>query len=219
MWSYIQLLFEGILIGLLLAISIGPAFFSLIQVSIDKGFRHALLFSLGVITSDIFLFTLSFLGLSSFMTQGKNEHIALFIAGGILMGYGVYTFFKKPDILKQRKTQVHHPEIKIKKNSPFWGLFVKGFFLNIFNPIVFIFWLTISGYLTQRAIEGHLYESALFFMAGLFGTIFSTDMLKSYVGYKLKKFLRPRKILLINHIVGIILFIFGLGLIIKNLTV
>lgn len=212
---YISLFVEGFFIGLVVALSLGPAFFTIIQTSIDKGFRYAIIFAAGIALSDLFILLLSFLGLSSFIEKGRNEFIALLIGSTILIAYGVYTFFKKPDILLQRKRNLLKPELKSKPS--FITLFIKGFFLNLFNPVVILFWISVSGYLTQRAVEGHLYQSALFFFGGIFTTIVSTDILKSFVGYKIKKFLRPRIILILNKIVGIILFIFAVILIVENL--
>ncbi|MCX7697566.1 MAG: LysE family translocator [Bacteroidales bacterium] len=211
---YISLFIEGFIIGLVVAMSLGPAFFTIIQTSIDKGFRYAIIFAAGIALSDLFVLLLSFLGLSSFIEKGKNEFIVLIIGSTILIIYGIYTFFKKPDILLRRKRNLLKQDLKSKPSVV--TLFIKGFFLNLFNPVVILFWISVSGYLTQRAIENHLYESALFFFGGIFTTIVSTDILKSFVGYKIKRFLRPRVVLILNKIVGIILFIFAIILIIEN---
>ena len=48
--------------GFLLAISIGPGFFVLLETSITKGFRAALVFDLGVILGDIFFIAIAYLG-------------------------------------------------------------------------------------------------------------------------------------------------------------
>jgi threonine/homoserine/homoserine lactone efflux protein len=46
-------------------------------------------------------------------------------------------------------------------------------------------------------------------------TIFGTDLLKSFIGNKIKKYLRPRVQFWINRIVGITLIIFGIVLMIR----
>ena len=91
----------------------------------------------------------------------------------------------------------------------------KGFFLNIANPFVILFWITIIGYISQRAEYGKLDEYAIIFFAGTIFSVFSTDLLKSFIGYKIKKYLKPRIQLTINRIVGIVLALFGITLIIR----
>jgi hypothetical protein len=53
------------------------------------------------------------------------------------------------------------------------------------------------------------------FFSGTLMTIFGTDLLKSFVGIKIKKYLRPRVQLWVNRIVGISLIIFGIVLMIR----
>lgn len=204
---------EGLLIGLVLSITLGPAFFTIIQTSIDRGFRSALLIAIGIAASDVVLIFISFLGLSNFIETGKNQVYSGIIGGIVLILYGIYTYFKKPDILKKRSPAYKTP---VRSISPLTYL-AKGFFLNIANPFIIIFWLSMMGYITQRATYGHLTETAIVFFSGIIITVFAMDLLKSFIGYKIKKYLRPRVQLMINRIVGISLAVFGVLLIIRLL--
>lgn len=204
---------EGMLLGLVLAVTLGPAFFTIIQTSIDRGFKSAFIFAIGISLSDIFIIFISFLGLSNFIETGKNQIYSGIIGGIILVLYGIYAYSKKPDILRRRASTLKTPAKKI---SNFTYL-VKGFFLNIANPFIIIFWITIIGYISQRAEYGHLNETAIIFFSGTIFTIFSTDLLKSFIGFKIKRYLKPRVQLLINRIVGISLAVFGIALIVRLL--
>ena len=53
-----QIIAEGIALGLFLALFIGPSFFYLIQVGITKGFKSAAFFALGIALSDLALLIL-----------------------------------------------------------------------------------------------------------------------------------------------------------------
>ena len=53
---------NAVLLGLGLAFMIGPVFFTLIETSISKGFRAALVFDLGVILADLIFISLSYFG-------------------------------------------------------------------------------------------------------------------------------------------------------------
>lgn len=54
-------LLEGIVIGFTIAILTGPAFFSLIQTSIHRGFRSGLFLAGGIFLSDASLLMLCYL--------------------------------------------------------------------------------------------------------------------------------------------------------------
>ncbi|HCB61060.1 MAG: hypothetical protein A2W93_07090 [Bacteroidetes bacterium GWF2_43_63] len=213
MLEMLGIFIEGILLGLVLSITLGPAFFTIIQTSIDRGFRSAFLIAIGVAFSDLFIITISYLGLSAVIESGKNQVYAGLVGGIILVMYGVYTFFKKPEVLKRRASKSPGPARVVRPIT----FLAKGFFLNIANPFIILFWLTIIGYISQIAEYGKLEETATVFLSGTIITVFLMDVLKSFVGYKIKKYLRPRIQLLINRIVGISLAVFGIVLIIRLL--
>lgn len=207
----IGVLFEGMIWGITLAITLGPAFFTIIQASIDKGFKSAFQIAIGVSLSDITVIVVTYFGLSRVV---ENEMVKIYagIAGGIvLILFGIYTFYKKPDSIKR-----HSPKAKrrIRKSNIFTNL-AKGFFLNIANPFVYIFWIAVMTYVSQAADYGKMDQYAIYFFSGVIFTVFATDTLKSFVGYKIKKYLKPRIQLTINRIVGIILVVFGIILIVK----
>ena len=113
--------------------------FILLETSIIKGFRAALVFDLGVVLGDIVFIGIAYLG-SYRLIQSLKDKPALFIFGGILMlVYGIISFVR---LKKEEKvnTEAIDNEI-IKKN--YLSLFIKGFFLNIINIGVLGFWLAI----------------------------------------------------------------------------
>jgi len=203
--------FEGVFLGLVVAITLGPAFFTIIQTGIDRGFRSAMFISIGVLICDIFLITLCYLGLTSIFSKPENNLYIGFTGGIILLIYGTYTFFKKPDILKRRS-----PKYKTPERMPNPVLYIiKGFFLNIANPFIIIFWLMAMSWVSTNAEEGKLFNYVIAFFSGTIITIFGTDLIKSFVGNKIKKYLRPRNQLRINRAVGILLVGSGIVLMIR----
>jgi threonine/homoserine/homoserine lactone efflux protein len=102
----IKVFLGGLLLGLILSVTLGPAFFTIIQTSIDRGFKRALYISIGVALSDIVLIFISFFGLSTILQAGNNQ-VYIAIAGGvILILFGIHTFRKKPELLHQKKQQL-----------------------------------------------------------------------------------------------------------------
>ncbi len=208
----VTLFFEGILLGLLVAISLGPAFFAIIQTGINKGFKHGVFMAMGISLSDMLLVAISYLIGAQLFDNPQNKVYVGLIGGIILIIFGSVSWAKKPDILKRRHVKYPTPTGK-----PLYLYTIRGFFLNVANPFLFFFWFGALGFVGKNADEGKMLESTIAFFAGTFATIFATDLLKSYVGGKIKGFLRPRKEIILNKIVGIALVIFGVILIFRTL--
>ena len=78
--------------GLLLAFSIGPGFFVLLETSITKGFRAAFVFDLGIVFGDIIFILIAYLSTNQLLEQLKDNP-TLFVIGGIIMlAYGLISF-------------------------------------------------------------------------------------------------------------------------------
>ncbi len=209
----IYLFFEGILLGLLVAISLGPAFFAILQTGINKGFRYGIYMAFGVLMSDVLLVTISYLIGASIFDNPENKVYVGLIGGIILIIFGSVSWAKKPEILNRRR----YTNKDIKESRPF-GYMVRGFFLNIANPFLFFFWFGALGFVGKNAIPGEILESTIIFFSGTFVTIFFTDVLKSFIGGKIKGFLKPRKEIMLNKTVGLLLVTFGIVLIFRTLS-
>lgn len=210
-----RLIIDGILLGLLVSFSFGPAFFAIIQNSISKGFKYGVFMALGIITSDILLIALAYLLGSAIFDDPINKVYAGIIGGIVLIVFGSVTWAKKPEILRKRHIKYKTPEIK---EGSLLNQFIKGFFLNIANPFLFIFWFGALGIVSKSAETGKLLESSITFFSATLITVFSFDLLKSYLGGKLNKLLRPRVEIWINKIIGIVLAVFGIVLIFRTLN-
>ena len=126
----IESIFVAISLGVMLAFTIGPVFFILIETSITKGIRSALAFDFGAISGDIFFILLAYWGTSKLSDYIKNNP-NLFVYGGILIIiYGLFSFFKE-----RKDYRLHPPQTRIVeiKEGNYFTFFYKGFFLNIIN--------------------------------------------------------------------------------------
>jgi threonine/homoserine/homoserine lactone efflux protein len=207
----VNIFLQGVLIGLIVSVTAGPAFITIIQTGIHRGFWAGFFTSAGVLLSDICMITLSYLGASIIYNDPQNKLYIGLIGGAILISFGIYTFSRKPEILLRRSSKYKTP---VRKPGPLTYL-VKGFFLNFLNPFILIFWLTAMSWVTSRAEEGRLLTYTLVFFSGTLSTIFSLDLLKSFIGNKISAYLKPRILLWINRIMGLGLIAFGIVLIVK----
>jgi threonine/homoserine/homoserine lactone efflux protein len=216
-------IFQAIGIGFILSIMIGPVFFVLLEISITKGFKAALIFDLGVLLSDLFYIVISMFfayqlrGLSDF----KNNLALSILGGSLFFVYGVYNlFFKKiklvPITLDKELLDDHHNS-KSSTARDNTMLVLKGFTLNLLNPGVVIYWLAIIAKGFDLVSK---YESDLHIMVFLFViliTYFGIDSLKAYVANKLKPLVTTGLLKGLNWLIGIVFMGTGVFLILRQL--
>lgn len=198
---------SGIPWGIFLSFMVGPVFFILLETSIIKGFRAALVFDLGVVLGDIVFIGIAYLG-SYRLIQSLKDKPALFIFGGILMlVYGIISFVR---LKKEEKinTEAIDNEI-IRKN--YGSLFLKGFLLNIINIGVLGFWLAIIISVGPK-LEMQTSRMTTFFITVILSYLF-IDCIKIILAKQLKTKLTPNNILKIKKGISIVMMIFGIVLI------
>ncbi len=200
----------GIPWGILLSFMIGPVFFILLETSIIKGFRAALVFDLGVILGDLFFIGIAYLG-SYRLIKSLKDDPALFIFGGVLMlAYGIISFIKLKKEVKVN-TDIIDKEI-IKKD--YASLFIKGFLLNIINIGVLGFWLAIIISVGPK-LEMQTSRMVTFFIS-VIGSYLFIDCIKILLAKQLKTKLNPTNILKIKKGISIVMIVFGTILILQG---
>ncbi|TDD99644.1 LysE family translocator [Flavobacterium cellulosilyticum] len=198
---------SGIPWGIFLSFMIGPVFFILLETSIIKGFRAALVFDLGVVLGDIVFITIAYLGSYRLITSLKDNS-GLFMFGGILMlAYGVISYIS---LRKEKKIDTKKIDTEIIRKD-YFGLFLKGFFLNIINIGVLGFWLAV---IISVGPKLEMQNSRMFtFFAAVILTYLLVDCVKIVLAKQLKTKLTPINILKIKKGISIVLMVFGIVLI------
>ncbi len=196
--------------GLFLSFMVGPVFFILLETSITKGFRAAIVFDFGVVLGDIFFIAIAYLG-SYRLIQSLKDKPALFIFGGIIMlAYGLISFVRL-----KKEEKINDEEIDrdiIKRN--YGSLFVKGFLLNVINIGVLGFWLAVIISVGPK-LEMQNSRMITFFTSVII-TYLLVDCLKIVLAKQLKSKMTPNNILKIKKIISIVLMIFGFALMIQG---
>lgn len=194
---------SGITFGLLLAIMLGPVFFTLLQTSLHEGFKAGVFLALGVLASDAMYIGICYFFASLIKMIGAHQAILGWAGGLLMIGFGVFNFFRKIKIKEvddnKRTVHAHH--------------LLKGFGLNSMNPAVLFFWLSVVG--MAHVKEGYTYKHEIVFFSSVLGTVFATDVLKSFVSHKIKKLLKPEVMVWVNRVIGLALVGFGVQMIVK----
>jgi len=203
---------NAFLIGFFMAFMIGPIFFMLIQTSILKGARAAIIFDLGVILGDITFILIAYYGSRSLLEKIKDDPRLFFIGGLVLIIYGLITYFDRQN-KKEAIESAKGLEVPILKNN-YLKLFFKGYFLNFINIGVLAFWL---GTVLVIGPTLKMNQNAIFtYFAVIILGYFATDLGKIFLAKQLKDKMTPILIYRVKRIMGIILIICGVFLILKG---
>jgi len=206
---------DALVLGLSLAtvFGMGPAFFTLVQTSINKGFKSALLFAIGVAANDILMIVLCIMTSVKVVIEGNEFYFGL-AAGVILILFGLFTYRRKAKPNEIEKDANETLPATTGGNTNGLTYIMKGFALNILNPFVWIFWITTVALISGQ-MEGNRLAVGAFFAITI-GVCVTCDALKAYGAAALKRFFNPRRITVMNKITGIILMLFGIGFMIKS---
>lgn len=196
--------------GILLAFTIGPVFFVLLETSATKGFTSALIFDLGVILADIIFICLAFFSTNKLLDKIKDDPNFLVFGGVLLIVYGFISFIKTSKSF--RSIVRDYQKVKIQKD--YWKLFVKGFLLNFINIGVLLGWL---GFIVIGTSITSSENGVLVFISTMLITYFITDLFKMAAAKRLKNRLTPKRIYKTKKIVALVILGFGVLLLFQGL--
>lgn len=200
---------NAVLLGFGLAFMAGPVFFTLIETSITKGVRAAFTFDLGVVLADVMFISISYYGSVSLLRKIQDDPRIFLIGGIVLMCYGLYTIF-----YKKTKKIVTDEELVVVESNNYFGLLLKGFFLNSINFGVLAFWLAI---VLAVSSNFHMDSGKVFkYFTLVIATFLVTDFMKILLAKQLKKKLTPIFLRKIRLGLGIFFVVFGIILASKN---
>lgn len=209
-----DLILKGILTGFILSIMPGPVFFVLLETSIRKGIKSALSFDLGVLLNDVLYIFIAFVFYNQVRDLGSHDGgFVLKLIGGVLFSfYGVYYFFFK----KVDESDLD-PNIETGTSAKNYLFnFIKGFLLNLANPMVVFYWFSVLTLIDQQS-DGEIASSTMVFISSILITFFSIDLLKIIGAKKLRPLLNPGLLKGLNRLIGIIFVLFGVILIAQGI--
>lgn len=195
--------------GIILAFTIGPVFFVLLETSATKGFKSALIFDSGVILADILFIIVAFFSTNKLLDKIKDDPNFLIFGGVLLFAYGIISFVKTSKSFRAIVREYHKVEIK----KGYGKLFLKGFLLNFINIGVLLGWvafIVLANTLTESK------DGVIVFLSTILVVYFLVDLLKIAAAKKLKNQLTPRLIFKTKKIVALVILGFGVLLLVQG---
>ena len=204
----------GLLLGLFMAISVGPTLFAIIKYSLNHSYKTGLAFVLGVSISDIMYVTMANLAAPWLNFIYKYEKQVAMIGGCILLLIGLIGLVKKYKPVRPSSSK------NIISNGHYFRIFASGFLINTANPGVIINWIA-SVTLVTNATAKMTYSQGGIYRLAFFGTclllVLGIDFLKVFLADSIRKRLTLRKVMYLQKISAGCLFVIGLALILFTL--
>ena len=205
----LSLIYQAIVIILLLTFSFGPAFFALINTGIKFGYKTGSFLAAGVVLSDFFLCllvcALVHFGMANLLHSQETQTFFAIIGGIILIVFGAF-FFKSHPVKTDQTIEIEKNELPSPKL-----MILKGFFLNLFNPTVWLLWLA-NVTAISKSFDYSIVKMLIFFSIVLTAVLF-VELSKVKLAGKIKDYLTSRIMTVVNYITGTALIIFGIILI------
>jgi threonine/homoserine/homoserine lactone efflux protein len=128
--------FHFMMLGISLAVPVGPIKLEMIKRGLSGGFWPSWLVGLGAVSADFIFMLIIFLGLSPFI-QNNFVQFVMLVAGIIMLTVlGISTIRTACSQKRLLSDKEEEPEHK-----PYWT----GFILALMNPFNFLFWFGIYG--------------------------------------------------------------------------
>ncbi len=196
---------KGILLGLFMAISVGPTLFAVLKYSLNHSYKAGIAFVLGVSVSDALYVTIANVAASWLELLNEYERIIAYVGAGILIVVGLSGLLgkytpKRPNSEKVTITGAHYFRI--------WS---SGFLINTINPGVIITWLAA---VTATANTSAMYRIVLF--GCCLGLILSVDFLKVFLADAIRRRLTLRRILYMHRIAAACILFIGIALLVST---
>lgn len=203
----IELILSAVGLGIMLSlVFLGPIFFLLIETSFSRGPRHAFALDMGVITADIICIVAAFFA-SADLVQLIDKHPGFYrITAFIILIYAIYMIVSK--------TKMHIAGEEKMINQNYFKTFLNGFFFNILNIGVVLFWLVTV--ISVRNAYPNL-DEFLLYMALVVGTYLIIDILKIYLAKQFHDKLTEKLANQIRKGVGFILVGFSIFIFLQSI--
>ncbi len=196
----IKVFINGLLTGLMLQLAIGPVFFFVLNITLQRTMAHGFLSVIAVTIADYCYILLALAGVGKLLEYQKTKKILSFISASVLFVVGMMILLSAKDLLI-------HDTIHIETESSYSSSFVSAFLLTISSPLTIVFWTSLfasktieHGY-TKRNLAVFGFSAGLSTLLFLSGAVLLLSLFKTSIPDFLVKIL--------NGVIGVVLMTYG----------
>jgi threonine/homoserine/homoserine lactone efflux protein len=195
----IHYLIKGLIIGLSIAVPVGPIGVLCIRRTLTQGRMVGFLSGLGAATADGLYGAIAGFGLTFLVNFiiGKQIWLRL-IGGGLLCILGAKTFLSKPA----------EQGASVEGNS-LWNAYLSTFFLTLTNPMTILFFTAVFAGLGIGSTDGDYLSAGILVLGVFIGSAMWWLVLSGFTGI-LEGLLNFKRLQWLNRISGLIIMGFGL---------
>lgn len=209
--SGIQLVLAGLGIGVLMAAPIGPVNVLVIQRAVAGGFWAGLAAGIGAVLGDGLLAAIAAFSIRAISdVMAAYSGVIQFVGGLLLIAFGLGLLFTKPALtipVGQKSRLVEHT-----------GIIPQTFFLTVTNPGAILGIAAMVGGLGSLIGGLNTYLEALLLVVSVMGGSLLWWLGLSELIATIRHKLTEGRLKLINRIAGVVLFAFGLILVIDGIV-
>ena len=204
----LNLIFKGVIVGLLVSAPLGPIGVLCIQRTLNRGRLAGFVSGLGAAVADTIFAIIAGLGLTIIINFIKQQHLYFQIIGGLIVLYIGYRIFSTNPIKQLRLQRLG----KTSLSQDFFSVLL----LTLSNPMAILLFLAIMAGINIGNDHLSLLQ-LLFMLAGIFGGSALWWFVLSSIANKFRKRIRLRSLWWLNKITGSAVIVFGFFLILSSL--
>ncbi len=196
----IQVFLNGLSTGFVLQLAIGPVFFFILNITLQRTMVDGFLSVVAVAIADYCYILLALAGVGKLLEYQKIRKMLSIMSACMLFIFGIIILLSAGNMLTQNT-------IHVQSVSNYWSSFLSAFLLTISSPLTIVFWTSLFA---SKAIE-HGYTKRNLMIFGVFagfstllflgGAVLMLSLFKTSIPLFLVKYL--------NVAVGVILMIYG----------
>lgn len=196
----VAIMLNGFLTGLILQIAIGPVFFFILNISLQKTVIDGLFAISAVTLVDYIFIALAVLGVGKLLEKPKIKHASGIISSLVLILFGIIMILSI-----NQSNPVSSPNNLIQSN--YISSFISAFILTISSPLTIVFWTSL--FATKAIEKGYAQKQLIFFgiAAGLATLVFLGSSVTLLSIFRASIPLALLRVL--NTAVGLLLIIYG----------
>lgn len=193
--------FGGLLLGMFMAISVGPTLFAVLKYSLNHSYKAGLAFVLGVSFSDIIFVTVANVATPWLQWLHQFSRSLSYGASALLIGVGLF------GLLKKHKPTTPSATIVTASGALYFKIWLSGFLINTLNPALIFQWIAAA---TGLAAETDIYRFVFF--GTCLGLVLGVDMLKVMLADSIRRKLTQRRIMYLQKVSAFCILGFGVAL-------